>query len=213
MTPVLGIDFDNTLVTYDALIHRAAFDRGLIAADTNAVKRSVRDRIRELPDGEVEWQKLQALVYGPLMAQARLIDGVAEFVAACHTRDLRVFIVSHKTEFAGHDRTGTNLRTAALDWMTAHRFFDARGLGLCRDDVYFEGTREAKIERIRLLRCSHFVDDLEEVLLDPSFPPGIEKLWFVPPDAVRPGSDGGAGDLRVMPSWKAIGEYFFRDRA
>jgi hypothetical protein len=208
MSAVLGIDFDNTLVTYDALIHRAALERGLIAADIDAAKRSVRDRIRELPDGEIEWQKLQALVYGPLMPQARLVDGVAEFVTACHRGGLRLFIVSHKTEFAGYDATGTNLRTAALDWMTANRFFDARGLGLCRDDVYFEGTRGAKIDRIRALRCSHFIDDLEEVLCDPSFPPGIEKLLFAPDAA-----GGVSGDLRVMPSWRAIGEYFFGDRA
>ena len=28
--PVLGIDFDNTLVSYDELIHRVALERGLI---------------------------------------------------------------------------------------------------------------------------------------------------------------------------------------
>jgi hypothetical protein len=204
----VGLDFDNTLVTYDALIHSAALDRGLISAGTGAVKRSVRDRIRRRPDGEIEWQKLQALVYGPLMPHARLIDGVLEFAAACRAAGARMVVVSHKTEFAGYDETGTNLRTAALAWMTAHGFFDANGLALGRDDVYFEGTREAKIDRIRDLGCTHFVDDLEEVFLEPSFPPHVEKVLYAP-DAAPDLS----GDVKVLPSWTAIREHFFNRRA
>src|SRR4051812_22237008 len=80
---IVGIDFDNTLVSYDELIQRAAVERGLIEAGPAEGKRAVRDRIRLGVDGEVEWQKLQALVYGPMMPQARLIDGAGEFVSAC----------------------------------------------------------------------------------------------------------------------------------
>ncbi len=46
-----------------------------------------------------------------------------------------VFIVSHKTEYAGYDETRTNLRTAALEWMTSHHFFEPHGLDLARDHV------------------------------------------------------------------------------
>jgi hypothetical protein len=209
MRRVVGIDFDNTLVSYDAIIHRAAIDRGLIGADTDVVKRTVRDRIRLGPGGEIEWQKLQALVYGPLMPQARLIDGVSDFVRACRAGGVAIHVVSHKTEYAGCDATGTNLRTAAFEWMTAHRFFDAGGLALGRGDVYFEGTREAKIARIASLGCTHFVDDLEEVFREPSFPAGVERLLYAP-DAAAPAV---SGDVRVMPSWTAIGDYLFGARA
>jgi hypothetical protein len=57
---VVGIDLDNTLVSYDQVLHRAAVDRGLIGAGTGVGKRAVRDEIRLGPGGEVEWQKLQA---------------------------------------------------------------------------------------------------------------------------------------------------------
>jgi hypothetical protein len=208
MTRVLGIDFDNTVVTYDALIHGAALQRGLIGPETRAVKRTVRDRIRELPDGEVEWQKLQALVYGPLMPHARLIDGVREFIDACRRCRVGVHVVSHKTDYAGYDRTGTNLRAAALDWMTATGFFDPAGLGLRREDVSFEATREAKIDRIRALGCTHFIDDLKEVFCEPAFPGEVVKLLYAPDAALDL-----SGEVKVLPTWKAIGDYFFGHRA
>jgi hypothetical protein len=152
MNTVVGIDFDNTLVSYDALIHAAALERGLISGATDAVKRAVRDEIRRLPDGEIEWQRLQALVYGPLMPQARLIEGARGFVRACHDRGLAVYVISHKTEFAAYDNTHTNLRTAALEWMRANRFFDIDGLGLRPEHVFFEGpaTRKSRASS----RCS-----------------------------------------------------------
>jgi hypothetical protein len=204
MTPVVGIDFDNTLVSYDELIHRVAIDRGLIGGETEIAKRLVRDRIRLRPGGEIEWQKLQALVYGPLMSQARPIAGAGDFVRACRGRGFRVYIVSHKTEFAGYDETGTNLRDAALAWMASHGFFAADGLGFDPAQIFFEGTRDAKIERIRALGCTHFIDDLAEVFLEPGFPPTVRKLLYSPD-----GVSGDAGDVSVMASWPAIHDYFF----
>jgi len=204
VTRTIGIDFDNTIVSYDALMYEAALDRGLIKDGADRTKRAVRDRIRQLPDGEIEWQKLQALAYGPLMRSAQLIEGVQEFICACRDRDIAVFIVSHKTEYANYDETRTNLRTAALEWMTDKRFFDAEGFDLSRADVYFESTRSDKIARIERMGCSHFIDDLEEVLLEPSFPAHVDKILYAP-DALSMATGG----VTVMPSWRAVREYFF----
>ena len=191
--PVLGIDFDNTLVTYDALIHKTALERGLITAATDVSKRTVRDQIRSGPGGDVAWQKLQGLVYGPLMPRAALMPGAAEFIRAGRARNWPMYIVSHKTEFAGYDDTRTNLRDAAAAWMTSQGFFGPDGLGFSRDQVFFEGTRDAKLERIRSLGCTHFIDDLEEVFLEPLFPPGVEKFLF--------------------ESWPPLHEHFFATRS
>jgi hypothetical protein len=204
MNAIVGIDFDNTLVSYDALIHAAALERGLISGATDALKRAVRDEIRRLPDGEIEWQRLQALVYGPLMPHARLIEDARTFVRGCHDRGISVYVISHKTEYAAYDDTRTNLRTAALEWMRANRFFDADGLGLRPEHVFFEGSRDAKIARIIALRCTHFIDDLEEVFREPSFPSDVEKLLYAPDAA-----PAAAGSVRVMPAWSAIRDYFF----
>ncbi len=204
---VIGLDFDNTIVTYDAVLHQAALDRKLIAPETPMVKRIVRDYIRAHGDGDVDWQKLQALVYGPLMPQARMFAGVSAFVCECRRRQVPVKIVSHKTEFAGYDDTGTNLRVAALAWMTDQGFFAPDGLALTQGDVFFESTRDAKIARIRALGCTDFVDDLEEVLHDPAFPPQVRRILFAPEAPLDL-----ASDPRVVPSWEALTAHVFDAR-
>ena len=177
-TPVVGIDFDNTLVSYDSLIRQVAIERGLIGKNDGGGKRDVRDRIRRLPGGDIEWQKVQGLIYGPRMPEAELMAGAAEFIRECRARRWPLYVVSHKTEFAGYDDTRTNLRDAARQWMASRGFFSPSGLGFSTDDVFFEGTRDAKIRRIEALGCTHFIDDLEEVFLEPTFPLGVKKLLF-----------------------------------
>ena len=67
-----------------------------------------------------------------------------------------------------------NLRDAAREWLRANEFVgdDAVPEG----NVYFEDTRADKIARIVALECTHFIDDLEEVFDDPSFPAQVERL-------------------------------------
>jgi hypothetical protein len=208
MTCAIGIDFDNTIVSYDDLVYRIALERGLIGRQTARTKRAVRDSVRQLPDGELEWTKLQGLVYGPLMAEARLIDGAPEFIRRCGDTGIAVYIISHKTEYSTYDDTRTNLRVAALEWMVAHRFFERDGLGLSRGAVYFESTRAGKIARIERVGCSHFIDDLEEVFREPSFPRGVQKILYMP-HADR----GVSNDATVMPTWQAVRDYFFDHRS
>jgi hypothetical protein len=201
---VIGLDFDNTIVGYDDLILRAAVSRGLVPAGQRANKKEVRDRIRELPDGEIEWQKVQALVYGPMMPEARMFEGVEPFVRRSVQSGIPVFIISHKTELAGYDETGTNLRDASLAWMTTHGFFLPDGLGLSPAQVIFEGTRAGKLQRIRELKCTLFVDDLEEVLLEPDFPRGVTRVLFAPALPLDLNADP-----KVVPDWQALTDYVF----
>jgi hypothetical protein len=48
---LIGIDFDNTLVTYDEVLREAALARALIDTDFAGTKQEIRDRIGVLPDG------------------------------------------------------------------------------------------------------------------------------------------------------------------
>ena len=201
---VCGIDFDNTIVTYDELLTTVARERGLIGAARTQTKRNIRDQIRELPGGEIEWQKCQAVIYGQRIAEARLADGVAEFIGLCRRRGIRIYIVSHKTEFSRYDPTGANLRTAAMDWMAANRFFDSDGMGLEPRDVYFAGARAEKIARIRELACTHFIDDLEETFLEDTFPSATVRILYEP-GRQAPAPRGVA----LMRSWQEIRDYFF----
>jgi hypothetical protein len=207
MHQIIGVDFDNTLVSYDDLLERLARERGLIPANTAPGKKTIRDRIRQLPGGEIEWQKLQGIVYGPRMNEAQLMAGVTEFFQACRQRGVRGVIVSHKTEYASYDDTRTNLRQAALAWMETHRFFESDGLGLRREDIYFAGTRAEKLATIKRLGCSLFIDDLEETYREPTFPADVEKLLFAPR------GHGPLRGVRVYSTWREILDYIFHSAA
>src|SRR5207248_2839183 len=137
-----------------------------------AVKRAL---LKEWPDGRL-WETLQGLVYGRRIDAATLFDGVARFLRVCRGRGDIVAIVSHKTELAHHDPLRTDLRAAALQWMEANRFFQPAGLGLQRENVFFESTRDEKIRRIATLDLDLFVDDLAEVLGHEDMPAACRKI-------------------------------------
>jgi hypothetical protein len=200
----IGIDFDNTIITYDEVFRAAARAQGLIESGFDGSKQAVRDAIRLLPDGELTWQKLQGQVYGKGIIDAGLCNGVDSFLRRCRAEGAVVFIVSHKTEFGHYDPARVNLRTAALDWMTARGFFRPDGYGLAPDNVFFEGTRAEKLARIGTLDCSYFIDDLEEVLDDPGFPAGVQRILFSDLQAAA-----SAGPYIVCPGWRDIEAHIF----
>ena len=200
----IGVDFDNTLISYDKLIHAIALERGLIRPDTHKNKKTIRDAIRQLPDGEAEWQRLQAILYGPRMEEATLARGVRAFFDLGKRRQARVYIISHKTEYAAYGEIRTNLRVAALDWMQRHDFFKADGLRISPQDVFFTSTRPEKIARIKQLRCTHFIDDLEETFIEDSFPTGVERILYIPLATDLP-----SGGVRSFSTWKDISQYVF----
>ena len=201
----IGIDFDNTIVCYDEVFVRAAKAEGLIPQDFRGGKASVRDFIRGLSGGEEKWQRLQGRVYSDQMEGAALFAGAARFLSRCRRRaDTNVFIVSHKTEFGHFDASGINLRQVARAWMVKHGFFEKGGFNLSSDALYFEQTRDDKIKRIARLGCTHFIDDLEEVLGHSRFPAGVRRILFL-----NGRSDIPAVTYEVCADWQEIEETVF----
>ena len=92
----IGIDFDNTLVDYGALFHRAACAAGLIPPETPADKAAVKARIMHHGGGNQAWTELQGVVYGDAIRDARPFPGVHEFLDFCAGHRLAVSVVSHK---------------------------------------------------------------------------------------------------------------------
>ena len=207
MSAVLAVDFDNTIVSYDDLIHRVAAEMGLVPNGPVMDRLEIRQHIRQQPNGEVAWQKLQATIYGPRICEAKLIDGVEAFFQECHRRNSRACIVSHKTEYSNLHGTGTSLRSAALGWMRDHRFFQSQGLGLTTEDIYFESTRTEKLERIKSLGCSILIDDLVEIFQEESFPTQVAKVLY-DPHSVHPSIPG----VKSVGSWEEIADYVFDAR-
>ena len=195
---MIGIDFDNTIAAYDAVFHETVVERGLLQAPVPTVKTAIRDAVRRRPQGELEWQRLQAEVYGPRMSRACIVEGVREFLCTCRLRGVPVSVVSHKTQYARRDETGTDLRAASLRWMEAQGLFSV-DTGLRRTDVFFEDTRQNKLERIRVQGCSHFVDDLVEVFLEDGFPPAVTKILLAPHGESPPVG------VTAVTCWAAVG--------
>ena len=200
----LGVDLDNTLISYDELFHKAAVDEHLIDPSVPKSKELVRDAIRLSPGGEQRWTRLQAVVYGLRMHDAKLFQGADACLRRCVDAGIPVRIVSHKTESATLDGTEINIRQPALQWMRTNGFFSQQGLGIMEEHVFFESTRAQKIRRINELGCTHFIDDLIEVFAEPSFPSAAEKLLFAP-HAGTPAPQG----VRAFKSWPEIARFLF----
>ena len=197
----IGVDFDNTLANYDALFAKLATESGLVPdlpVWPPVEKKALRDRLRAAEGGEEEWQRLQALAYGPRMKDATLMPQAEEFLRQCRARKIEVIIVSHKTQFAACKEVEDDLREAAMAWMSGHGFFGE--LGLSPDRVIFEDDRAAKVKRIGELGMTYFVDDLEEVFGHPKFPNSVTALLFDPKGVAKSGS------YKILRSWNEIAE-------
>ena len=201
---IIGVDFDNTLIAYDDVFHALAVEFGFVSPDTETNKTVIRDKTRLLEDGDVKWQRLQAEVYGPRIAEGKLIEGAVDFFRLCREKGERVYIISQKTEFSPLGDGILSLRTAALGWMELHGFFDARGFGMSPENVFFHSTRDGKIGRIRSVACEIFIDDLEEVFMEPEFPSGVEKILFLPLSA-----ETRAAGVKIFRTWKEITRHVF----
>mgnify|MGYP001345259778 FL=1 len=175
---VFGSDFDNTIVSYEGLFHRIAVEQGLIPESVPSTKDGVRDYLRK-QGKEDDWTEMQGLVYGDRMTSAQPYPGSKIFFRFCKESSIPVRIVSHKTRypFIGerHD-----LHKAASGWLETKGFLAPGTVGIPMDNVYFELTKEAKMQRIQACGCTHFIDDLPEFLLHPEFPSGVVRWLFDP---------------------------------
>lgn len=199
MVRLLGIDLDNTLANYDRILARIAADMNL-SADVQG-KQAIRDAVRCSSGGDVAWQRIQARIYGPLMGEAELADGLVEFLDSCKQGGVRVFVVSHRTEFAPYDVTGTSLHSAARVWMNSKGLFGRFGIN--PDDVYLERERNSKVERISSLGVDAFIDDLEEVFREPGFPVAVERLLY------KPNGESVDGPFKVFKSFVELRHELF----
>jgi hypothetical protein len=174
----IGIDFDNTIVCYDALFHRVCLEKGLIPKTVPVNKSDVRNYLRKVGN-EDAWTEMQGYVYGARMSEAAVYPGVVEFFSACRKASTPVFIISHKTR---HPFLGPqyDLHQSAHAWLEQQGFFQPDNLAVPRQNVFFELTKEAKLERIRQSGVSHFIDDLPEFLALPGFRDGVQRVLFDP---------------------------------
>ena len=195
----IGIDFDNTLVSYDALFHRVALEQGAIPGDLKATKLAVRDFLRGKGAEDV-WTEMQGTVYGARMQEADAYPGALEFLRWAVRQGIDVCIISHKTRYP-YLGTRHDLHEAARKWVSRYLVEGSRPL-LAPGNVFFELSKEDKVSRITACACDAYIDDLPEILLAPTFPQATQRILFDP--------DGHHAEspLLRMRSWDDIRRHF-----
>jgi hypothetical protein len=176
----IGVDFDNTIADYDLVFEEVAVDMGFLAGRKFLSKADVKNAIISQNDGDISWQRLQGQIYGKYMHKAKVFPGFIEFLLLAKIKGFTISVVSHKSEFGHFDDNKISLRSEALKWIINNKLIEIDLFKLQEKDIYFEATREEKIQRIITLGCNFFVDDLEEVFYEKFFPVDINKFLFDP---------------------------------
>ena len=195
----IGIDFDNTIVSYDALFHRIAVEKKLIPSQTPINKIAVRNYLRSI-DQEDHWTLMQGEVYGLRMNEAQAYPHAIQFMIQAKQAGHTLYIISHKTKqpFMGPPY---DLHQAAKTWVDSHLVFQKNPL-FTSEYVFYELTKEEKIERAKSLDCDIFIDDLPEILSMPGFPIHTKKILF-DPDVLHPKS---TQTYTTASSWKELAQ-------
>ena len=200
----IGLDFDNTIANYDQAFPEVARILGYETNNLNATlnKRDLKLKLLKQPDGDTAWQKVQGLVYGKFIDLASLYPGVYEFVLRALASGHEIFIVSHKTELGHFDESRTPLRQAATTWLINQKLVGDSDSKIKLQNIYYAETRDEKINKIVELQLDVFIDDLDEVLSDRSFPKRTRKILF--------GSGATTSqEILAMQSWREVGDELF----
>jgi hypothetical protein len=172
---LIGLDFDNTIVCYDQAIARLADEMFDLPKELPRTKIAVRNFLRNA-NRELDWTTLQGSLYGPGMAYAEPFEQVAAAINELKDAGYSMCIVSHRSRqpYAG---PAYNLHRAAKEWIEKH--LTKFGL-IPNDQAFFNETLKEKLAKIESLGCKFFLDDLPEVLGDPSFPKFCKPILFDP---------------------------------
>jgi len=191
----IGLDFDNTIVSYDALFHKVALEQGHIPATTPLNKNAVRDHMRA-QGNEDAWTAMQGYVYGARMQEAAAYARAVDVMQALKQAGHQLFIISHKTRtpYAG---PAYDLHESARGWIATHLMDNNAAPIFAANDVYFHETKEQKIARISELKCDVFLDDLPEILLHKNFPTDVKRFLFSTAGTAQ-------SEWTVVDSWSAF---------
>ena len=189
---IIGLDFDNTIVCYDGVFQKVAIVNNLVPAKFATSKNQIRDYLRKI-DQEDRWTELQGYIYGMCMMEAKPFPGVSDFFQYLKKSRYEVYIISHRTRypFLGPKY---DLHQAAKDWLAHQRLKDYQPSILSPDRIFFELTKADKVKRIFELGCTHYVDDLPEIL--EMLPDNVIKILFSPDHKPQI-----PNDWRMIQSW------------
>jgi len=158
----IGIDFDNTIVSYDNLFHKIAAEQKLIPRNFPQSKLLIRDYLRK-KNKDALFTLIQAEVYGKRILEASPAPNVDIAIRELINIGFEVSVISHKSLYP-YKGPKYNLHKSAILWLEKNNFFEEEKVGLSIDKIYFNLTKEDKINKIDTIGCDYFIDDLPEIL-------------------------------------------------
>jgi hypothetical protein len=192
----IGVDFDNTIVNYNFLFHKIAFEQKLIDESVSQTKTAIRDYLRE-KNQENLWTEMQGYVYGARMMEAVAYPNVCDILRELTELGHTIAIISHKTKFP-YLGEQYDLHLAAKQWI--EKFLMQL---IPEDQIFFELSKVDKINRIKSFHCDLFLDDLPEILLDENFPTNTKPILFNPENHSH-----NTKNLEVISSWGLLKSYY-----
>ena len=158
----IGIDFDNTIVCYDQLFYKIAREENLVPIKSPVSKIFIREYLRSQKQDDA-FTFLQGEVYGRRILEATPAKGVYLAIKNLLANNFEVSIISHKSKYP-YKGPKYNLHDAAKLWLDKNNFISENSGILKKENIFFNLTKEKKIEKIHSLGCDYFIDDLPEIL-------------------------------------------------
>lgn len=190
---IVGLDFDNTIVTYERVFYEVALSQGHITDDVAQSKVGVRDHLRAKGKEDV-WTTLQGYVYGTCMSRADIFPGVIEALKSIRKDGHITLIISHKTRYP-YVGPKYDLRHAARSFID-DVLRDGETPLIPSENISFLETKDEKISRIQALGCDVYLDDLPEILMSKNFPNKTKKFLFNPENYHEQ-----IGGITLVSSW------------
>lgn len=170
----IGIDFDNTLVNYDTSFYELALEKGLISSSLEKSKNAVRNFLRE-QDKDNDFTLLQGEIYGPRILKSKPAHSAIKTIKRMQKWGFNVFIVSHKTRYP-YKGPKFDLHESARNWLDYYSFLSFDGANIPEDKIFFNTSKNEKIDKVHNIKCDFFIDDLPEIL--DLINPNIKKILF-----------------------------------
>jgi hypothetical protein len=194
---IVGFDFDNTIINYSYLFTALAKKKKLIKKNLKLDKNKIKNFLIQ-NNKEKEWTEIQGEVYGKEIMKAKIFQGFNNIFRSLLKNGVQVYIVSHKTKYPYLGRK-INLRNAALRWIKKNIINRNKDLNFTLKNIYFENSIEDKINRIKVLKCNVFIDDLPSILQ--LLPKKIEKFLF------NPNTNKLKKKFQIIRSWTKINKF------
>lgn len=175
---IIGLDLDNTIINYERSFLLNAKKIKLISSNFEGTKKDIKSIVINKKHGNYKWEKLQGLVYGKSIYDAKIYNGLKSFLEY-FSKNNQIYIISHKTIFAHHDKNHTPLRESAINFLKERKIICPKS-EFNINNLIFCNTLNEKVNKIKEKECDIFVDDLEKVFNSNNFPNKCLKILFTP---------------------------------